>query len=212
MDSSKPITFSDLQEGHVYFVDGSRRVARMVGTKDFTLEQPDEQGHIQVKTVHTAKMEVVLPTKPMKGYVTERQAADNRRLAEAVEKEWAGSSREGAPDVRWTEYWGQRSAPVWLIREGLPPKLDSKHAYLQLFCHEVEGRADKRERTSPVRNCPVIARRVMSPPKGLFNAEDDKGQAPDEEAASPVEKGPGKSRAGGGNSRSKAQYAAAKTG
>ena len=152
-----------------------------------------------------------MPTKPMKGFVTERQAADNSRLAEAVQKEWSGSGREGAPDVRWTEYWGQRSAPVWLIREGLPPKLDPKHAYLQLFCHEVEGRADKRERTSPVRNCPVIAYRVMSPPKGLFNAEDDKRQAPDEEAASAVEKSASQGRSGGGNSSRKEKHAQAAT-
>ena len=123
---------ADLQIGDMYFIPALARVVRV--------EAFGEQALPRLGTVKTVILKGTLPHIPIKGLVSEKQAAQNLI---ALNGSSSHTVDEDFDDREWTETWAERMRAKLINPEGKAARLG--HEVLEVYCL-MESRQNRRIR------------------------------------------------------------------
>ena len=174
------LTLDKLRKGAVYLVDGPTRIVKVTEITTRSVPQKDTSVPSQQPVV---KVMATIPTKTIRGFVTNRQAKQRRAIFKAIP---AGKF--------WEETWGEKVVDGLIMKSGVLVETDDpKLRVVKLWCFAEFGRMSKHTRTSAVINREVVPRLIPPGvlPGGMFdgevvdpNVDDDyEEEAPEEEAA-----------------------------
>lgn len=164
------LRLSMFEPGQVWYMDDPIRVVKIL--EPTTIEYVDKTGEIPEPKTRPAMVALVtIPTKPIEGFVTERQAEAGGLIAHGL----TAPSDDGQelPSGHWQEVYAERVVHQIIrstskARKGVvvPDEGPLEH---QLYCHEERG-ATKRQTASSVKNRPITGQLIPAEavPPGLF--------------------------------------------
>ena len=172
------VKLDELNVGDVYFAQELRRVVKVVEhtTVETRARRQEAGGAVWVAENRKAvKLIGTIPTFPISGFVSERDAVIGQSVRDALSK---SASEMQNPDTVWEEIWTDRVVPGRDTSPGKAAKLlDDKPAlnFLQVYCVSTT-RASKRERTSPIAMKPIGPIKFIPAgdvPEGLFMTDQE---------------------------------------
>lgn len=197
----KGMRLSQFRPGQFWIIKHPKRVVHIL--QESTVELRDEKGMMRVQPCLVVRG--MIPTSPIPEHVSAEDVEANRLILAGVETEYAVTHQ--GPAGSWKEIWAEVQYPAVVKHPKFPaPEVqDGENAPRYPFATvvHVEGREQKREDTSPIRNSRpvgVLLNPEQATAAGRGEQEDAKEtprQEADEEGASPVEARPPEGGASG---------------
>ena len=148
---AKAARLSDFEKDEVWFVEDPSRVVRIVAQT--TIEQPGDNPD-EVISKPAVEVRATIPTVPIKGFVTEKQAQQGQIILNALK----GQREDLEYDDRvWSETWAERFVHPLRSNRGAVEVNETAPLILQVYCYSTEGRETERNRTSPIVGKKIVA-------------------------------------------------------
>uniref|UniRef100_A0A6M3LBI7 Uncharacterized protein n=1 Tax=viral metagenome TaxID=1070528 RepID=A0A6M3LBI7_9ZZZZ len=181
------LRLKDFKKGDVWLIDDPKRICKVVETRQ--IEVTTRTG---VETEDAVEVLSTLRTKPIKGLVDEKEAAECETLIKGL---------RDYGDDEWSELWAERSVnPVEMVRKkGVFERIEGKWV-VEVYCEDERGRRARLagEPKGRCGTCPIRKKRIdgikVPPgdvPVGLFkddaNAKETTRKEDDTKRTPPVE-------------------------
>ena len=170
MPHQNVLLLNDLKAGMVILLDEVVRIACVKEMTSIPVQSKNNDGVQIMQNRPAARVVMTQPNRPLKGYVTEGDAAFCNKLKEQL----ATDDDAETQDVQWEEVWTERAVPIWQMLHGKAAK-QTAELEMQMYCRLVEGRDSIRNSSSPIANKPIRGRIIPAAlvPGDLFFLNSD---------------------------------------
>jgi len=149
---------SEFAVGDVWFLEGPGRVVRV-----------DEKVMVEVPNNTTKELEsrpsilatATIPDIEIPGLLDTQTAAQNKRVKKALDT--SGNPDGGGDDRIWKETWTERSFNPYVQSKEHGHRQNMNVLKTEVYCVDVQGRNEARDRTSPVLKHPINGKKIADP-------------------------------------------------